>query len=148
MGQVVVGIDVREPVEPVLDVVVPWARALGHGIVLVYVGEPEPPTFPRASDLEGVDDGRATASAAHRRQVEALAERLLADGIEARAQPMRGATVEALVAVAEAASADLLAVGAHQRGWLARAFLGSVSHGLLRHAPCPVLVVPLGEGGP
>ncbi|MFB9904019.1 universal stress protein [Allokutzneria oryzae] len=41
----------------------------------------------------------------------------------------------------EANSAALVVVGAHGRGRLGRALLGSVSHALLYHCPCPVAVV-------
>lgn len=37
---------------------------------------------------------------------------------------------------------DLLVVGSHERGPLTRPRLGSVSHGVIHHAECPVAVVP------
>jgi len=37
--------------------------------------------------------------------------------------------------------ADLIVVGSHGRGVIARTLLGSVSDYVVRHAPCPVLVV-------
>jgi len=50
------------------------------------------------------------------------------------------------VEVARKVEADLLVVGSHGKGPMKRLFLGSVSEGVLRRAPCPVLVVPdLGE---
>lgn len=50
--------------------------------------------------------------------------------------------------VAEETDADVVVVGSHGKGVLKRVFLGSVSEHVLRHAPCPVLVVRRGaEGG-
>jgi nucleotide-binding universal stress UspA family protein len=41
---------------------------------------------------------------------------------------------------------DVVVVGSHGKGFLARVLLGSVSEHIARHAPCPVLVVrPLDE---
>ncbi|MFO1158550.1 MAG: universal stress protein [Reyranellaceae bacterium] len=37
--------------------------------------------------------------------------------------------------------ADLIVIGSHGRGGVKRALLGSVADGVMRHAPCPVLVV-------
>ena len=36
---------------------------------------------------------------------------------------------------------DVIVVGSHGRGFVKRVVLGSVSHHVLQHAPCPVLVV-------
>ncbi len=47
----------------------------------------------------------------------------------------------ALCEIAEDEGADLLILGSHGRSGLSRAFLGSVAEKVVRHAPCPVLVV-------
>ena len=41
-----------------------------------------------------------------------------------------------------AAGADMLVVGGHGQGPLAEVFLGSVAAGSVRHAECPVVVIP------
>lgn len=38
--------------------------------------------------------------------------------------------------------ADIIVVGAHDRGLISRALQQSVTDHLVRHAPCPVLVIP------
>jgi nucleotide-binding universal stress UspA family protein len=43
---------------------------------------------------------------------------------------------------AKAVSADLLVTGSHGRSGFERLLLGSVTERLLRHAPCPTMVVP------
>ena len=47
----------------------------------------------------------------------------------------------ALIEIAEDENADLVILGSHGRSGLTRAFLGSVAERVVRHAPCPVLVV-------
>jgi nucleotide-binding universal stress UspA family protein len=47
----------------------------------------------------------------------------------------------ALVEIAEDEDVDLVILGSHGRSGLSRAFLGSVAERVVRHAPCPVLVV-------
>ncbi|MCU1455728.1 MAG: universal stress protein A-like protein [Acidimicrobiales bacterium] len=43
---------------------------------------------------------------------------------------------------------DLVVIGSHGHGWLQRVLMGSVSHHVLQHAPCPVLMVRLEATGP
>ena len=52
-----------------------------------------------------------------------------------------GDAAPAICRVAERLGVDAIVVGSHGRTGLARIFLGSVSEHVVRHAPCPVLVV-------
>jgi len=86
------------------------------------------------------------------------AEKLAAEGaqlaIEAgfQAQPLvirqEGGIWQTLRACAIAHDASILVVGARGRSRIASAVLGSVSNGLVHHAPAPVLVVPRAAEGP
>jgi nucleotide-binding universal stress UspA family protein len=53
----------------------------------------------------------------------------------------RGAPAAEIVKAASEWRADLIVVGSHGRGGIERALVGSVADGVLRHAPCPILVV-------
>ncbi|GAA1216510.1 universal stress protein [Prauserella alba] len=50
----------------------------------------------------------------------------------------------AIELVKASADADLLVVGAHRRGALSEMLLGSTSAECIRHAHCPVVVIPAG----
>jgi nucleotide-binding universal stress UspA family protein len=52
-----------------------------------------------------------------------------------------GDPVDSIVGAARGWPADLVVVGSHGRDGLGRVLLGSVAEGVVRHAPCPVLVV-------
>lgn len=51
----------------------------------------------------------------------------------------------ALLRYAEAVRADLLVIGSHGRGRLARMLLGSVAEAVVAASPCPVLTLPAGS---
>jgi nucleotide-binding universal stress UspA family protein len=51
-----------------------------------------------------------------------------------------GSPLTEIVNAAKDWPADLIVIGSHGRGGVKRALLGSVAEGVMRHAPCPVLV--------
>jgi nucleotide-binding universal stress UspA family protein len=51
-----------------------------------------------------------------------------------------------IVRIARDGGYDLVIMGKHGRTGLRRALLGSVAEQVVRHAPCPVLTVPLSRG--
>ena len=63
-------------------------------------------------------------------------------GIPAEGLTRHGRPAHEIVAVARERSSRLIVVGSHGFGPIESALVGSVSAGVLRHAPCPVLVVP------
>lgn len=67
--------------------------------------------------------------------------RLLAVPAEGRVES--GEPGVAICQVAEEEAAAVVVLGSHGHGWLQRVLLGSVSHHVLQHAPCPVLVMRL-----
>ncbi|AWM41910.1 Putative universal stress protein [Gemmata obscuriglobus] len=73
-----------------------------------------------------------------------LANLVTALGLQPR-NPRRevrlGAPEQEIPAAAKDLGADLVCVGTHGRGGLARVFLGSVAEQVVRHAHCPVLTV-------
>jgi nucleotide-binding universal stress UspA family protein len=52
-----------------------------------------------------------------------------------------GVPAQKIIDAAKKWSADLIVRGSHGRGKIGGLLLGSVSQGVLHHAPCPVLVV-------
>lgn len=61
-------------------------------------------------------------------------------GVDATAEVRHGDPVEEICAAASDADAALIVLGAHGWGALKRLVFGSVSTGVLHHAPCGVLV--------
>ncbi|MDR7480936.1 MAG: universal stress protein [Armatimonadota bacterium] len=63
-------------------------------------------------------------------------------GQRARVEVRQGDPVETIVERAAELRADLIVVGTHRRTGLTRLLVGSVAAGVLRRAPCPVVLVP------
>jgi nucleotide-binding universal stress UspA family protein len=71
-----------------------------------------------------------------------LATTRVGEHVPCTVRALPGATADVLVAAS--VDLDLLVVGAHDRSTIATILMGSVSATLVRHARCPVLVVPHG----
>ncbi|MEQ1628114.1 MAG: universal stress protein [Nitrospira sp.] len=72
--------------------------------------------------------------------INSVAAELKHMGYNTQAKSTLGVPVEAILQEAKAISADLLMMGSRGRHGLSRMVLGSVSHAVLHHAQCPLLV--------
>jgi len=74
-------------------------------------------------------------------QLRELAAREFTGGAGAKTELRAGHPVEAITRFARESGADLIILATHGRTGLRRALIGSVAERVVRHAPCPVLVV-------
>ena len=114
------------------------AAALGAEVATVFAVEPEMGFSGevRLSDAELLDLSRQDDE-----QVMAAARRETGLPDHAEHFVRVGHAAEGIDAIAKAWGADLIVMGSHGRGGLGRALLGSVSETVIRHAPCPVMIV-------
>ena len=61
------------------------------------------------------------------------------DSVELECQLIKGRAADTLIKAAE--GADMLVVGSRGRGGFKGLLLGSVSHQIVQHCPCPVVIV-------
>ena len=64
-----------------------------------------------------------------------------AAGVTVETRLKEGHIVEGIVEISREGNFDLIVMGARGLSKLKELFLGSVSHGVTLHAPCPVLIV-------
>ena len=114
----------------VLSVVQPVVLPAGDASGLAGLGATMTPVV--------LDDASQGARAAAEDEVRDLMEVL---GVDGRCVVEEGEPGATICRVAEQGRYDLVVIGSHGHGVVRRALLGSVSHHVLHHAPCPVLVV-------
>ena len=68
------------------------------------------------------------------------AEAAVPQQVEVIRQVLRGTPADALIAASK--GAELVVVGTHGRGPVRQFLMGSVSQAVIRHAKCPVVVMP------
>jgi nucleotide-binding universal stress UspA family protein len=64
-------------------------------------------------------------------------------GLEVAALHIQGVPAEKIVEESARLGAGLVVMGSHGHGALRHLLAGSVTSGVLKHSPCPVLVVPV-----
>ena len=77
--------------------------------------------------------------------LDGLKRRFGQSGVDVRTQVLQGGAAAAIVESATDVDADLIVMTTHGRGGLTRVALGSIADEVVRHAPCPVLLVRIPE---
>lgn len=114
----------------------------GSELHLVHVGHASSAPLPaNAAVVEGEELAAAVKQEA-RRVLDREVERIRQERQEVSEAYLRmGKADEEIIATAEEIGADLIVVGSRGHSGIKRFVLGSVSESVVRHAPCPVLVV-------
>lgn len=147
MRNILVPIDYSEITAAVLATAEALARAFAAKLWLVHVAAPDPAFVGFDAGPQSVRDQRAAHLRDEHRRLQEEAERLRDAGLDAAALLIQGPTVEKILDEAERIGADAIVLGSHGHGALHRTLLGSVSENVLRHATCPVTIVPRAASG-
>ena len=139
---IVVALDFSEVSERQLGIVVRLAKDSDSKVYLLHVAEPEPDFVGYETGPDVVRDQVAEEYHREHRRLQAFAESLRAQGVDATALLVRGSIVETVLAEAEALDAGLIVVGSHGHGAAYHLLVGSISAGIIRKAEVPVVVVP------
>lgn len=143
MDKIVAAIDFSPASAAVVAQAAALARLGSATVVLVHAAAPDPEFVGYDVGPQYRRDARADTLRRERQALKDHAENLREEGIDAMALLVEGLTVETILSVAEDQNADLIVVGSHGLGAVARAFLGSVSSGVVHRSKIPVLVVPM-----
>lgn len=143
MKKIVAAVDFSPLSSAVIQHAATLASAFSAPVLLLHAAAPDPDFVGYEVGPQNVRDARAETLRHEHRELQRLAEELRGRGLTAEALLVEGPTVDTILSVASTNGADLLVVGSHGHGAVARAFLGSVSTGIVHHSPIPVLVIPM-----
>lgn len=119
------------------------ARTFGSSILCIHVIEPMVPTVGYSGMTEPlpIADISDQLENSAERELPKLAEREDCAGLEVEELIVHGEAASEIVRVATERKVDLIVVSSHGRTGLGRILFGSTAEAVVRHAPCPVLVV-------
>lgn len=142
MDKIVVAVDLSDVATVALNHTASFALAFKSHVRILHVEVPVPtyignelvqPVLPTINEEENERINKDLA---------AMVDHLKHLGVEADYELVKGPIVESIIEKAAEYNADMIILGAHNHGFLYRAFIGSVCSGVVKHTPCPVLIVP------
>jgi len=138
LSKLLVPVDFSEPAKKAIHYAKTFADQFGATITLIHAAEPlaYPPDFAVVPLLP--PDAEEVRIQELQRQLEALAHEV---GGNTKALVLPGRAWQTIVDHAKADGTDIIVLSTHGYTGFKHALLGSVTEKIVRHAPCPVLVV-------
>ena len=143
MKNILVSIDFNEKEVFLMDKAYQMAKAFEAKIWLIHIAAPDPDFVGYDVGPQYVRDTRAEDLRKEHQLLQNYAQQLEENGVRAEGLLVQGGTVEVILEEAKKLNTDLIITGHHKHNFLYRAFLGSVSEGIVKDSKIPVLLVPL-----
>ena len=147
MPTLLVPLDTSEIAPKVLLEAESLALQLRAKVILFHVVEPVASYVPVGAAMDMIatsppdlDMGQTEVA---KTRLEQLAAPLRTKGLEVACEAVFGVPVDEIVDQAETQGTGYIILGSHGHGALFHLFGGSVVTGVLKHSPCPVVVVPV-----
>lgn len=144
VGDVVVAVDFSDRTDAVISEGVALARASGGTLHLLHVAAGEP--ILAGYDKDDISPFTRSARAGeltdeHQRLRETAAR--LGDGVEVKPLVVMGPTAQTILEAVDHLGASHVVIGSHGHGGLHHVLVGGVAEEVVRHAPVPVVLVPV-----
>lgn len=142
MKTIITPVDFSAATATVIDAALELATAIDGQLVLLHVVQPPIVTSDYGLAMENVQEILAVSEKAAARQLSHLADQLKAKGAPSRVVQINGAAVSGILETADRLKASYVVMGSHGHTALYDLLVGSTTHGVLKRATCPVLIVP------
>jgi nucleotide-binding universal stress UspA family protein len=142
MKTILTAIDFSPASKRVISHAVALARGLHARIVLLNVVQPPTVISDYAPLMENIVEYVAIGEKAAAKRLAKLRTTLADEFLKAETELSTGAPVQAIIATAKKIAADYIVMGSHGHTAFYDLVVGSTTHGVLKRASCPVVVVP------
>ena len=139
LKSILVPIDFSAPSEKALAYAVPLARQFGARLTVLYVVEPALPDFAKSFPLAMANDQVMAECKRHLQRI--VKDLAIEPAVMEKTLVRTGRSFHEIAQAARTLKIDLIIIATHGYAGLKHALLGSTTERVVRHAPCPVLVV-------
>ncbi len=140
---ILVAVDLSPASELVVEAARGVAELTGVSVYILHAVEADPDFICPGGDPVSRRASVAKEFPLEHSRVQAIADKLLDDGLDASALLVCGSSVDKTLKEADILDAGLIVVGTHGHGAVYDVLIGSYSAGIIRKSKLPVLVVPI-----
>jgi len=142
MKKILAAVDFSDLATLVIDYAILQAKAFGSEILVMHVEPPTPAFIGNEISPPIITEQRVEETDRIKNDLEAMVRFIGDKGLKASYDFQQGSIIDTIVEKADEFNADLIVMGAHNHGFLYRAFIGSISSGVMKISRCPVLIIP------
>ena len=146
MNRILVAIDFSEFTDEVISNAVTLAKALRGRLRILHVNDSAPYSYAPKKEIPVEPKPEDDNAPLEANPLEAIQDRLSKEPLEADYRVMEGPAADNILSAAREFAADYIVIGAHEHGRIFHCVFDDTTESLIRHAPCPIVVVPH-EGG-
>ena len=141
LRRILVPVDFSDTAKKAIQYAVPFGAAFDAEVLLLHVMQPYSVPIELGYVPPEWAESQQKFLGAAREELDKLCAREIGARARARALVREGVPWQEIIAAAQESRADLIILATHGRTGLSHVLLGSVAERVVRHAPCPVLVV-------
>lgn len=142
MKTILAAIDFSDLSKNIIDYAIEQARAQEASIYLMHVQNPVPAFIGSEIEPQLVTEQVQEEARRIGADLAAINEYISKSGVPNETEILQGPVAETIILKAEEKKCSMIILGVHAHGIMYRAFIGSISAAVIKHACCPVLVVP------
>ena len=142
MKTILAPVDFSAVTKRVVAEAVALARALDARVVLLTVSQPVALVADYTAFLDNIAEVNDLVAKAAKREIEKLEQGVEPDFERITSIQLTGAPVPLILDQAKKLAADYIVIGSHGHTAFYDLLIGSTASGVLKRAPCPVVIVP------
>jgi nucleotide-binding universal stress UspA family protein len=144
LERIIVPIDFSEHSKKALEYAVPFARQFGASLELLYVVEPTIYPADFSFGQVGFPNVEEELRTRGKHELGQLIKKMIGRRVKARPVVRTGKAFFEIDRYASEEEVDLIIIATHGHTGIEHVLFGSTAEKVIRHAPCPVLVIPSG----
>ena len=143
MKTILVPIDLSATTASVCDAAAALAHSTGARLILLHVVQPPVITSDYGIAMENIEEIVSVSEKTAATQLSAMQQKYETPDLSVETRQLTGAPAPLILEEAETCGADYIVMGSHGHTPLYDLLVGTTTHGVLKKARCPVVIVPV-----